>query len=155
MNSRTMINWINEFSASEWPGNVIDVMAPRLFHMALFPLRIACGFAMWPSAFESAHVRPSGDSRHSTKGGTRLSDATDMHVRTYAQLMRVFMEALAIPAIGGIGLYFDTNTPMFHIDTRPERLVWIRVDGEYIYLNNDPIRFFIELGKALEAKQNA
>lgn len=152
------INWIQQFSASEWPGNVTEQMAPSLFHRCLFPLRIACGFPMWPSQFETAHVRDFGGSRHSTNGGARLSDATDQHVSTYGRLVEVFHQAQQIKAIGGIGIYFDTNTPMFHIDERSDRIMWLRVtevdeDGNnkqrYIYYHHDPIQFYIELGLAL------
>lgn len=146
------VAWPVEFSPEEWPEGTLHQMSPTVLEEGLFPLRHATGIPMWPSAFATAHVRDAGNSRHSTNGGARLSDATDMHVATLDRLAVVFMAALMMRRIGGIGLYFDTNTPMFHIDMRPERLVWIRVDGEMIYFRNDPRRFFVELGRALESK---
>jgi hypothetical protein len=107
---------------------------------------------MWPSKLYDAHVRTEGNSAHSTQGGTRLAYGTDMHTKTYTNLMKVFSSLVANPEVGGIGLYFDTNSPMVHMDTRPQRLVWLRINGEYIYEVNNPVLFWTKLGEALEGK---
>lgn len=143
------IQWPAQFKKTDWPSNSVDYMDPSLFEDALFPLREVSGVPMWPSALFDAHVRYTGTSQHSTNGGTRLSTATDMHVKTKADLAKVFASVAKVEAIGGIGLYFDTNTPMFHIDTRPEPTAWLRVKGEYIYLHKDPVRFYKTLGEQL------
>lgn len=143
------INWPKAFKRTEWPSNSVDYMSEELFNLALFPLREQSGVPMWPSKLFDAHVRYTGTSQHSTNGGARKSTATDMHVKTKAELAKVFTHAMRIPAIGGIGLYFDTNVPMFHIDTREKFAAWLRVDGEYIYLNADPVRFYKTLGEYL------
>ena len=150
------INWIPQFSPSEWPDNVTDQMSPVLFHNGLFPLRQLSGIKMYPSTFARAHVREDGQSRHSTHGGTRLSDATDMHVSSVQAMMRVFMHAQRIEDIGGIGIYFDTNTPMFHIDMRPQRVLWHRTkDGSYVYLSDtsttsEAVAFYHSLANEIE-----
>ena len=98
---------------------------------------------MWPSQLFDAHVRPSGNSRHSTEDGERLSDATDMHVKTIEQMLAAMNAAEQINEIGGIGIYFNTNTPLIHIDMRPTRLVWVCTrNGEYIYRENNRSKFY-------------
>jgi uncharacterized protein YcbK (DUF882 family) len=151
-----MINWIREFSPDEWPDNVTEQMSPTLFHKGLFPLRQLSGIPMTPSQLAAAHVRTEGQSRHSTHGGTRLSDATDIHVGTTQAMLNVFTQAQRIEDVGGIGIYFDTNRPMFHIDMRPERLLWHRTkEGHYIYLSDsattyEAIRFYHSLANEIE-----
>lgn len=149
-----MINWAltESFNPDEWPAGVLDQMHPDLFHNCLFPLREQSGVPMTPSPLAAAHVRTQGNSRHSTQGGKRLSDATDSFIPTHsASIIRWLTTAQRIPAIGGIGLYFDTKpSVMTHIDARPERLQWIRVEGDYIYMHRDPSMYFAELAKQLE-----
>ena len=101
---------------------------------------------MTPSPLIEGHVRLSGTSRHSTKDGTRKSDASDFFIPSkQSAVFAVLREAQALSA-GGVGLYFDTKpSVMVHVDTRPQCLLWLRVDGEYIYEPNDPIRFYTEL----------
>ena len=142
------IDWTltKNFKASEWPGRVTRKMEPSLFH-ELFSLRNEvpdwCG--MIPSPLAEAHVRAEGSSRHSTKGNTRLSDATDLFV-SWKALWPIFNEAQR-HSFGGIGLYLDTHLggkdmPMIHLDMRSDRLIWVRYKGVYYYYNNDPIEFF-------------
>lgn len=105
---------------------------------------------MTPSPLVEGHVRSDGNSRHSTKNGTRKSDATDIFIpSTQTAVAKVFREAVQLP-VGGFGLYFDTTpSVMYHADMRSERLLWLRVEGEYIYEVNDPARFYAELSKQL------
>jgi uncharacterized protein YcbK (DUF882 family) len=109
---------------------------------------------MWPSALAEAHVRDSGKSQHSTNGGERLSSATDMHLETISLMIASMAVAESIDAIGGIGIYFNTNTPMIHIDTRPDRLVWLCYKDNsgklvYLYRENDYAKFYKKLGELL------
>ncbi|AFV51106.1 hypothetical protein MS_027 [Vibrio phage VPMS1] len=142
--------WPENMQPHEWPKGTLDCMNAALFTRIVFPTRKAAGVAMWPSSLYGAHVRPDGNSRHSTKGGTRLSDATDMHVKSHRDMILVFNALQANKEVGGIGLYFDTNTPMIHMDNRSQRIMWLRVEGEYIYAHKDQVRFYKELGKVLE-----
>ena len=67
-------------------------------------------------------------------------------------MLFVMEQAEQINDIGGIGIYFDTKTPMIHIDMRPKRLVWLRTKtGEYVYKCNDIIGFYRVLADELEA----
>lgn len=153
MKASQIKNWPREFKASDWPTGTLDQMGMEVLTDLVFPLRKLSGVPMWPSAFARAHVRDSGNSMHSTKGGTRLSMATDMHVRNHQLLMQVFAVAQNMPQIGGIGLYFDTNTPMFHVDPRPDRLVWLRYkEGDktvMLYRENNAVKFYKKLGELL------
>ena len=150
------ISWIPEFSPDEWPDNITDQMSPILFHKGLFPLRQLSGIKMYPSQLPAAHVRAEGQSRHSTRGGTRLSDATDMHVDSVQQMLRVLTHAQRIEDIGGIGIYWNTKRPMFHIDMRPQRILWHRTkEGNYIYLSDssttsEAVRFYHSLANEIE-----
>jgi len=144
------INWIPELQPDEWPDGVIEKMDPALFANAVIPLRQMSGIAITPSPLPEAHVRHEGESRHSTKRGTRLSDATDLFING-SQAAEMWRWAQQVTDIGGFGMYFDTNpSTMIHIDTRPDRLLWIRVGGAYIYEHRDPAFFYNQLGRQLE-----
>lgn len=145
-------NLTESFSPGEWPDGVLDDMDSNLFHNGLFPLREQFGHSMTPSPLPEGHVRQKGTSRHSIQNGTRQSDATDQFIESSADVVAKFLRvAQRIKAIGGIGAYFDTKpSVMIHIDMRPERLLWIRVGGDYIYEPNDPAFFYRELANQLE-----
>lgn len=153
-----MINWIPNFHAGEWPDGAIEQMSPRLLNDAIFPLRLASGVSMTPSPLLGAHVRSSGTSRHSTQGGERLSDATDLFIGDNVNdVTKVWIEAQRVNAIGGFGIYFDKQmhgkpNVMIHIDTRPMRMLWLTTEaGEYIYWHRDPSRYLAELSKHIGA----
>ena len=154
MKATEIRNWPVAFQPSEWPEGVLNHMHANVF-MALFKLRTLSTVPMVPSSLASAHVRHSGASMHSTQGNMRLSTATDMHVKTVSDLLRVMIAADAEQDITGFGMYFDTNTPMFHIDTgRPSRLMWIafknaKGEREYLYRENDRVKFYKKLGELL------
>jgi len=151
MKAANIRTWIKAFKLTDWPQGVLDCMDAAIIKFGVFVLREKSGIPMWPSSKPDAHIRPEGNSRHSTKGGERLSDATDMHVKTHKQMVQLMGVAESIEYIGGIGIYFDTSTPLIHIDGRPQRLVWIRTDqGEYVYRENDPVKFYHVLSEQMK-----
>lgn len=146
-------DWPNQFEAGDWPDKVLDKMDSLVLTEIIFPLRAMSGIAIWPSAFYGSHIRETGTSQHSIEGG-RLSTATDMHVATIDKMLRVMAYAESMPSVGGIGIYFNTNTPMLHLDGRKGRLVWLCYEvgkGKpiYLYRENDPIKFYKKLGELL------
>lgn len=146
-----MINWIPQLQPHEWPAGVIEHMNPELFNKVVIPLRQKSGVSMTPSPLVEGHVRQDGTSRHSTKNGTRLSDATDLFIPSTKQaVFSILRHAQSVPA-GGIGLYFDTQpSTMVHVDMRSQRLLWLRVNGEYIYEANNPEFFYQTLLKQVK-----
>lgn len=146
-----IVNWIPELQPTEWPSGATEYMDPKILRAAV-DLRKLSGVAMTPSPIYEGHVRQEGNSRHSTKNGERLSDATDFFIKSdVSSVYRMFQSVLSIPSIKGFGLYFDTKpSVMVHIDCRPDPLEWLRVDGEYIYAVNDPCLYFSELAKQME-----
>lgn len=150
MKASELTEWPSYMQPHEWPAGTLEHMSAELFTDIVFPIREKTLVPMWPSKLFGAHVRHDGTSRHSTQGGARLADATDMHVKAHKDMLKVLVALEANDFVGGIGLYFDTNTPMIHMDRRPGRVIWLRVAGEYIYRHKDPVRFYKELGKALE-----
>ena len=145
----TIKHWPKVFSFDDWPKGSLLYMSESIIH-SVFKLRNKSLIPMWPSHLFGAHVRHEGNSRHSTKNKTRLSDATDMHVSTIENMIRVMAVAESLPCIGGIGIYFDTNTPMIHIDNRMQRLLWLRTsNGEYVYRENDYVKFYQVLAEEI------
>lgn len=140
MNALDLNFKVTKFSMEEWPiddngQSVLKSMSPDVIK-ALFELResVPDDCLMIPSPLVRAHIRsePTG-SRHSLKGGSRLSDATDFYVpRRYANI--AWIQAMMHPQIGGVGIYqhsflngnYDGYT-MLHIDTRPrsEARCWV------------------------------
>ena len=155
MKASEIKSWPKNLSPTEWPNGALDQMDATLFTDCVFPLRKLSGIPMTPSPLLGAHVRSDGNSQHSTKGGTRPSTATDIHVSSISRMVAMMNYAEQLPAIGGVGIYFDTNTPLVHIDSRKNRLVWIARTGEdgqreYIYRENDPIVFYKVLGEEIK-----
>lgn len=150
------INWIPQLQASEYPEGVLDQMEPSLFNDVLIPLRQRSGVSMTPSPLVEAHVRQEGTSRHSTKSGKRLSDASDTFIPSrQASVYSIYRQALRLPKLGGFGLYFDTKpSVMIHTDMRQQRLLWLRIDGEYIYELNDPKKYYTELLNQINKLKN-
>lgn len=140
------INWIKEFSPSEFPEGVIKSMSVSLFENVLFPFRKLFGHSMTPSPLAEGHVRSKlTGSRHSTRCGTRLSDATDQFIpSTQKAVYDALRASKGVPTLGGFGLYFDTkHSVMLHLDERPDpRLDWLRVNGEYIYEHKTPELYY-------------
>ena len=139
-----VIQWIKEIQPHEFPQGVVDNMNPTLFNDILFPLRKKSGVPMTPSPLEEGHVRWEGTSRHSTARGTRLSDASDQFIpSTQKTVYDVLRASREIPSLGGFGIYFDTvPSVMIHVDEREEKLMWLRVGGEYIYEPNNPELYY-------------
>jgi hypothetical protein len=154
MKASKITAWPSNMQPHEWPAGTLDHMDADLFTDCAFPLRKLSGIPMTPSSLYGAHVRhDDSGSRHSTKEKTRLSDATDLHVSSIGRMIAAMLTAEQIPAIGGIGIYFDTNTPLIHIDKRPNRLVWLcyTENGKrvYLYRENDAVKFYKKLGDLL------
>lgn len=160
MKASQLKTWPSNIQPHEWPKGTLDHMDADLFTDCVFPLRKKSGIPITPSSLYGAHVRhDDSGSRHSTKEETRLADATDLHVSSISRMVALMNYAESIPAIGGIGIYFDTNTPLVHIDKRPNRLVWLccqewnktteKWERVYLYRENDPIKFYQKLGELL------
>lgn len=141
------LNWseINFFNAEEWPSGTLPHMSARLIYVLdEIRAKLPKGHTMQPSGLAEAHVRHThGNSRHETKGGTRLSDATDVFMQ-WNTVWAAWLEAQRHPEVGGLGIYFDsiTGRPFMHIDLRPERMLWVRHEGKYTYFHHNPIAFF-------------
>lgn len=157
MSNAADMDWsgITRFSPSEWPAGVLEYMDPRIIRV-VSDIRDALpeDHSMTPSPVDRAHVRHEvSGSRHSTRERARLSDATDIYM-AWPHVWAAWLEAQRHPEVGGLGIYTDMlwagqlrRKAMLHIDTRPERLVWVawRRDQhdpmKYVYLHSDPIEF--------------
>ena len=160
------LHWpmLRRFSADEWPSGTLEQMAAEII-LAVSEVRDAlpADHTMQPSPLFGAHVRASGNSRHSTKGSMRLSDATDIFMLSWEHALAAWQEAQRHQGIGGIGFYVskwlgspNQITPMLHFDSRPERLLWVcrknptTGSDQYIYLHSEPALFFKVLGSVLK-----
>lgn len=141
---------------AEFPAGVLASMSAGVV-LALSDLRKTVGKSLFPSPVYAAHVRhTSGNSRHETKGGTRLSDATDFFCSWDAA--PAYLEAAkAHPGIGAVGIYTDMvfrgsyegDYAMLHIDMRErdETLVWVgwresrRHPTQYVYQYRQPDQY--------------
>lgn len=142
---------IKHFSANEWPAGTLPAMEAKII-LALSEVRakLPADHRMQPSPLFAAHVRTHGTSRHSTQGGKRLSDATDIFVPGgWGHARAAWLEAQRHEDIGGIGFYLDrwlgepgNIVPMLHFDCRPGRMLWVCKGNEYVYFHSDPRRFF-------------
>ena len=149
--------WIPQIKKSEMPDNTLEFMDARVFSDIIIPLRQATGIPMWPSALERAHVRhENGKGAHHTNGKSNLASGTDWHARNFTNIMKIVNHLESMGTVGGIGIYFRTNTPMFHADLisfRGRRLMWMdTADGRRLVRENNPVLFYIELGKQLNLK---
>lgn len=152
----TELDWetIPNFSQREWPSTALYNMQADLIQTLADVRRVLpTNYTMTPSPLLRAHVREYGGSRHSTNGGLRLSDATDIFMQ-WDTIWGAWQEMLQDPRIGGIGLYVDSymgnpskTRPMFHIDLRPERVMWVcwkvrpHSDPTYTFHHRDPLTF--------------
>ena len=136
---------------SEFPAGVLEHMDARIIQ-ALSHLRTVVGKPLYPSPVFGAHIRHSiSNSRHSTRNGNRLADATDFFV-AWEDAWAYLEAAEAHPDINGIGIYTDMlfgpgaegTWAMIHIDCRPadSKLDWVgwREDRfhklKYVYKQN-------------------
>ena len=144
--------------ASEFPAGVLNHMEHGIIAL-LCDLRVAAGVPFIPSPIRGAHIRDSGNSQHSIKGGTRLSTATDFYV-SWKSARAVYDLLLADPRVKGLGIYTDMmlygvqgDMCMFHIDTRPNQLRWVgwRPDTKtplrYVYNQAEMDRILTERAK--------
>lgn len=154
MKANELVGWPVAFHPDEWPEGTLDRMDATVMTKAIWPLRALANIPMWPSKLVAGHVRTSGSTKSQHYAVGRLSTATDMHVSSLANMLKVMEAAETISDIGGIGIYFDTNTPMLHLDVRSKRLTWLRTkDGKYVYKENDIIKFYVTLGEQLCGQQ--
>lgn len=138
MNNALSLNWSKDVTSritqSEFPAGVLEHMNANVI-IALSDIRTEVGRPLFPSPVAGAHVRHTNTgSRHSTRNGQRLSDATDFFVAW--EDAWAYLEAIERhPNINGVGIYTDMlfragpegTWAMFHIDTRPadQKLDWV------------------------------
>lgn len=144
---------IRRFVPGEFPAGVLDLMDFEVIRvLSEIRDRLPASHALVPSPVAGAHVRPSGNSRHSNTGG-RLSDATDFFVR-WEHAWDAWAAILRHPEVGGAGIYPNMtwggvagDRAMFHIDLRPNRIMWVgyrdatQQGTRYAFLHSDPRTF--------------
>lgn len=121
-------------SQHEFPSGVLEHLDAGVV-LALSHLRTTVGKPLYPSPIYGAHVRHRvSNSRHSTRDGRRLADATDFFVAW--EDAWAYLEAAELhPEVNGVGIYTDMlfrsgpegTWAMIHIDTRPaeRKLDWV------------------------------
>lgn len=157
MNGYEAVKASRWFSLDEF-SNPEDLVHLRSdFIQELDTLREFYGFPIHPSRHPDGIVRKTGSetSRHFAGDG-RLTDAMDVFPE--GRVGAFLVAALMSMSFRGIGVYGDTKIilpyqpgPMVHLDRRPGPITfWVRQEGEYIYRERDPQRFYRELGKILD-----
>ena len=140
--------WTRELQPDEYPDGVLRYMDKKHVRNVV-TLRGVSGVPLIPGGlFENfARFEPVGDrgGRHkigeNPKAPARESDAGDYFLADRAHVSQCLKHAEKL--FGGIGVYFDTHSGvMFHLDNRPQPVKWLRVAGEYIDYNVDPVRFY-------------
>ncbi|MCV6589688.1 MAG: hypothetical protein OIF57_11730 [Marinobacterium sp.] len=127
------VNW---FNPSEFPGGVLDHVEGALI-MALDDFRALLGQPIVPSPVPGGWCRNDGSTTSRHYAVERLSDAGDIFPQ--CDIRTALLHALGCEWFGGIGVYLDTTGPsgkpeaMLHLDMRPERVLWLRYEGRYIY----------------------
>lgn len=127
---------LDHFFPAEFPERVGELVNYSLLY-ALDGLREKYGRPIHPSPLAAGWYRfnkSSATSRHFAVD--RFSDAGDVFPEGH--ILDLLELAKAMPVFGGIGIYVDTKFrnkawPMMHLDMRPYRRLWARVDGQYIY----------------------
>lgn len=119
-------------------------------------LRTHYGLPIHPSRHPDGLARTGGSvtSRHYVGDG-RQGDAIDVFPE--GQIGSFLVAAIMRMVFLGIGVYGDTNIsppfqpgPMVHLDMRPGPLtMWVRWEGEYVYRNSEPQRYYMLLGEIL------
>lgn len=125
------------FQNHEFPSGALAHMSPYFLHvMDAWRHSLGRGNTVKLNPRQDAWIRLTGSksSRHYCIG--RLSDAGDVFPNCNHRL--AWLKACKMPEIGGIGIYYDVKLDgrpkvMLHLDTRPERVLWARVNGNYIY----------------------
>lgn len=149
--------WSAQLRADEYPDDVLRYMARRHCQAAV-NLRGFSGVPMTPGPVIANFVRfepvKARGARHNVgediHAPERESDAGDYFIPD-DRVARFIKYAEADANFGGFGLYFDTKpSVMVHLDNRPERVKWLRVAGEYIDYNVDPIRYYSVLADELK-----
>jgi len=132
---------IEHFDAGEWPGDVLAHIDADLV-LALNEYRDQLGCAVVPSPVVGGWYRTDGSVTSRHYAVDRLSDAGDVFPQ--CDIREALLVALGCDWWGGIGVYLDTTgpsgkpEPMLHLDQRPERVIWLRHEGRYIYPMSSP-----------------
>lgn len=156
-----VIKKVDHFSTDEFPKveknnkSILEYLSADLL-IELGIVRKLHDKVIYPSSLQRGWVRfknVDDDNRHNSIN--RLSDAGDIFPE--GDPVKFWFLLQSRPKIGGIGIYFDTKIipnkqpgPMFHMDLRPNRLIWGRVEGEYLYpqyYKKDRKLFFDALSK--------
>ena len=155
----------------EWPDIIVDHLSEGIFDTA-FEVRTVTGCPVVPSPVPGAHVRfseynenvPGKGSRHNVglNGETRKADGTDLFLVRNSDARRFWKAAQQVESLGGFGIYFDTKLAgeprvMFHLDRRPNRLLWVcpnTAHREYVYQPNGPLHFDAVLDREFARLEN-
>ncbi len=130
---------MRHFNESEFPES-IEHGSPELFEK-LDKLRDFIKVKIFPSPAPGALARldlESSSSQHYASK-TRKSRAIDFF--TSGDPFAVYLKILHSRLFRRVGVYFDTKLRgcreiMFHVDLKPQDLMWFRANGKYIYSNN-------------------
>lgn len=126
---------MKNFKPDEFPDD-ITLADPELLDR-LDRLRDFMGSAIYPSPVPGALARTdlgAKSSQHYAVG--RKSTAVDIFCA--GEPFEAFIKILQSGLFQRVGVYFDTwfrgrRHVMFHIDLKPEKLLWFRNDGAYTY----------------------
>lgn len=127
---------LDHFSADEFPEGVLMRMEADLI-LGLNEYRETLGHAVVPSPVLGGWYRLDGSVTSRHYAVNRLSDACDVFPR--CDIRDALLVAMGCVWWGGIGVYLDTTgpsghpEPMLHLDMRPDRVIWMRYEGRYIY----------------------
>ena len=127
-----------EFNDPDYPNSGEYINGSLLIQLvklrqSTFTMNIDKG---WPILIHSA---VDIDGKHHSKNSLHNLDqgclACDFHFDTDVSIREQFLLISCI-GFGGIGIYYDWNSPGFHVDIRPKSKVqrWTVNNGEYTYL---------------------
>jgi hypothetical protein len=149
---QTDVIWSTNLQPEEYPDGVLDYMAAQHCRNVV-ALRGVSGVPFSPGPYFDNFVRfKKLGSRHNVgpdkNASQRESDAGDYFILNEAHVCQLLKYAPEL--FGGVGVYFDTKPAvMFHLDNRSAPVKWLRVAGEYIYYNADPVRYYTVLAAEL------
>jgi|SaaInl8_200m_RNA_FD_contig_123_6385_length_5117_multi_4_in_1_out_0_7 hypothetical protein len=147
-------DWKNEQAASTLPTHLypnfkefkafkipLELMAARYIIFSQI-IRIRYGIGMIPSPVIEGWVRLDGSRDSCHYAVDRLSNAGDWFVARH-RAVELHDCMLSEPAVGGLGLYNDTELwgkerILVHMDMRPvgvngRKMIWVRDNGQYLY----------------------
>lgn len=127
---------VDYFSRGEFPSDVLKHVEADLV-LGLSEYRKRLGKQVQPSSVVAGWYRQGGRKGSRHYAIERLSDAGDVFPQ--CDIRDALLVAMGCDWWGGIGVYLDTNgndgtpQPMLHLDSREERVIWMRYQGRYIY----------------------